>query len=45
MYRFIPSLPAITFSLVALLVLAFVPIPIIVGVCLVLGFNPFTATI
>ncbi len=45
MYRFIPSLPAVMFSLVALVVLAFVPIPIIVGICLTLGFNPFTAAI
>jgi hypothetical protein len=36
--------PTLRFGLISLLVIATVPIPIIIGLCLVFQFDPFTAS-
>lgn len=41
---FLPTSRATAFGLISLLVLATVPIPIIISLCLITGFNPFTVS-
>lgn len=41
---FLPTLRTSAFGLATLLIIATVPIPIIVGLCLIFRFDPFNAS-